>query len=94
MNLAEALLLGAVLGLPLLLGAVAGYLRRPWWWAALAAIAVSLIAAIAPEPEPGEPRVATGDIGFLLVIAVISAGLAWVGGVLGRRLSRRPRTPR
>jgi len=30
-----------------------------------------------PEPEEGEPRVATGDIAFVLVVAALV--LAWFG---------------
>jgi hypothetical protein len=80
-----------VLGLiaPLLVGGVLGYLRRPWWWGAVAAVVVFLLLVIIPPPEEGESRVASGDIGFLLVASLIVAGIAWVGAFLGRWLARR-----
>ena len=50
-----------------------------------------MIGAIVPTPEPGEPRVAAGDLGFLLVVALWVAGLAWLGFMFTRRfwVSRR-----
>ena len=91
MNIAELFLLLAILVLPPALGIVAALLRKPWWWAAVAAIALAMIGAIAPTPEPGEPRVAGGDLGFLLVVALWVTALAWLGFVLTRRfwVSRR-----
>jgi hypothetical protein len=86
--MAEVLLLVAVIAIPVVLGAAATYLRRPWWLAALVAIAVFVIAALAPEPEEGEARLAVGDLGFLVVVAAIVAGLTWLGAWLARR--RRP----
>ena len=86
--MAEALLLVAVVAVPLLVGAACVLLGRSWWWGALAAIAVFLIAAIAPAPEEGESRVALGDVGFLLIVAVLVAGLTWLGAWLMRRLRR------
>jgi hypothetical protein len=88
MNAAEVGLALAVLLAPVLLGALAGYFAKPWWWAALAAIGLFLVAAIAPEPEAGESRVAAGDIAFLVVVAAMVAGLVWLGHWLSRRLSR------
>jgi uncharacterized membrane protein YhaH (DUF805 family) len=75
----------AVLAVPLLIGATTAYLRRPWWWGALVAIAVFLVAAIAPEPEEGESRVAGGDVLFVLIVALIVAALTWLGFWLARR---------
>jgi hypothetical protein len=75
-----------MIAFPLLVGAVAVRIGRPWWWGALLAIAVFLIAAIAPEPEEGESRVALGDLGFLLIVAVLVAGLTWLGAWSMRRL--------
>jgi hypothetical protein len=87
---AEALLLVAVIVIPIALGAAATYLRRPWWPAALVAIAVFMVAALAPAPEEGEPRLAVGDLGFLVVVALIVAGLTWFGAWLARRYRRLP----
>jgi hypothetical protein len=80
-----------VLGLvaPLLVGGALGYLRKPWWWGAAAAVVVFLLLVIIPPPEQGESRVASGDIGFLLVASLIVVGIAWVGAFLGRWLARR-----
>lgn len=85
MNMAELALLATVLVLPPALGAVAAFRRRPWWWAAMAAVLMAMVAAIAPAPEAGEPRVAAGDLGFLLVVAAWVTGLAWAGFALTRR---------
>jgi hypothetical protein len=85
---AEALLLVAMIAVPVALGAAATYLRRPWWLAALVAIAVFVVAALAPAPEEGESRVAVGDLGFILVVALIVAGLTWLGAWSARRLRR------
>ena len=87
--MAEVLLLVAVIAIPIALGAAATYLRRPWWLAALLAVAVFVVAALAPEPEEGEARVAMGDVGFLVVVALIVAGLTWFGAWLARRLRHR-----
>jgi hypothetical protein len=75
----------AVVAVPPALGAGAAYAARPWWWGGLAAVAIVLVAAIAPAPEEGEARVDGGDIGFLLVAALIVAGLTWLGAWIGRR---------
>jgi hypothetical protein len=85
MNAAELFLLLAILVLPPALGVVVALLRKPWWWAALAAILPAVIAAIAPAPEVGESRVTAGDLGFLLVVALWVAGLAWLAFALTRR---------
>ena len=77
--MAELLLVLAAFVLPMALGALAVYLARPWWWGALAAVVLFWIAALAPEPEEGESRIAAGDIVFLLIVSLIVAGLAWLG---------------
>lgn len=86
--MAEFLLLLAVVAVPLVLGGVAVLIQRPWWWAALVAIVVFLVAAIAPEPEEGESRLAAGDLVFLLVVALVVAGLTWLGAWMTRRFRR------
>jgi hypothetical protein len=90
----DAIFLLGIVGMPLLVGAVVGYLQRPWWWAAIAAAVVFLLLAIVPPPEEGENRVAGGDVAFLLVASLIVAGLAWVGVVVGRSVARRRVTTR
>jgi hypothetical protein len=50
------------------------------------AVAVFLLAAIVPEPEEGESRVDAGDLAFLLVVALLVAGLTWSGSRIGGRL--------
>ncbi len=85
MNVAEVSLVLAVVVLPVVLGSLAAVARRPWWWAAVAAVLLAIIAAIAPTPEEGEPRVAAGDLVFLLVVALWVTGLAWSAFVLVRR---------
>jgi hypothetical protein len=77
---------------PLVIGAATAYLARPWWWGGLVAVAVFLLAAIAPEPEEGEARVSGGDLGFLLIVSLFVAGLAWLGFWAGRRWLRTART--
>lgn len=83
---AELFLLLAVVAVPLALGVAAAVLRRPWWWAALLAVVIAMVAAIAPEPEAGEARVAAGDLVFLLVVALWVAGLTWLANYPARRL--------
>jgi hypothetical protein len=85
----EAIFLASIVVVPLLAGAVVAYLGRPWWWAALAAVVILILFAILPSPEEGEPRVAAGDIVFLVIVALIAIGLVWVGALLGRRLQGR-----
>jgi hypothetical protein len=87
---AEAMLFLAVLLLPLAIGAATAYLSRPWWWGAILAIALAFAAAIVPEPEEGESRVAGGDLVFLAIVALFVAGLTWLGAWVSRRL-RGPR---
>ncbi|HET6622913.1 MAG TPA: hypothetical protein VFG70_00170 [Gaiellaceae bacterium] len=87
--MAELLLLLAVLALPVALGALATFLARPWWWGALSAIVIFWVAAIAPEPEEGESRLAAGDLGFLAVVSLFVAGLAWLGAWAARRARAR-----
>ncbi len=85
----DAILLLTLVAVPLVLGALVGYLRSPWWWAAGVAVLLFVVFAIAPAPEQGESRVYGEDAVFLLVASLIVAALAWVGGWLGRRLARR-----
>ena len=87
MNPAEAGLLLAVIVIPLMLGAVAVRLAKPWWWAAAAAVVVAMVAAIAPTPEPGESRVTGADVPFLLVVALVVTGLVWLGAYATRRIA-------
>jgi 4-hydroxybenzoate polyprenyltransferase len=86
---AEVLLIIAVLLLPVLAGAIARLAGRPWWWGAVLAVVVILVAAIAPEPEAGESRLVAGDLVFLLLVALIAAGLAWLGAWLAGRFAQR-----
>ena len=88
MNIFEALMLIALLGLPVLLGALVGRAGRPWWLAAGIAIVLFNIAAIAPPTEPGEPRVAGDDLVFLAMCSVVVAGLTALGYWLSRRVRR------
>ena len=88
-NVAELGLLLAAVVLPLILGVVAALMKRPWWWAAIVAVVVAMVAAIAPTPEPGEARLAAGDVPFLLIVAAVVSGLVWLGSFLTRRLLRR-----
>lgn len=53
MSISEGLMLLALLPVPLLGGAVLGYLDRAWWWAAATTIVLFNVAAIAPAPEAG-----------------------------------------
>ena len=76
--MAEAFFVLAAFALPILAGAAARLLGKPSWWGAVVAIVVMLVAAIAPEPEEGESRLVAGDLVFLLIVALIVAGLAWV----------------
>jgi hypothetical protein len=82
----EVLLLLAVVAAPILIGAATVYVSRPWWWGAVLAIALAFVAAIAPEPEEGESRLVAGDLVFLLVVALVVAGLTWLGAWIARRL--------
>jgi hypothetical protein len=84
--MAEVVLLLAVAAVPLVIGAVTAYLARPWWWGAILAIALAFVAAIAPEPEEGESRLVAGDLVFLLLVALVVAGLTWLGAWIARRL--------
>lgn len=88
MGIAEIALLVAVVAIPIALGVVTVYAGWPWWWGAILAIATFLVAAIAPTPEEGEARVAAEDLVFLLVVALLVAGLAWLGAWLARRFRR------
>jgi hypothetical protein len=88
-NVAELVLLVTILPLPLLLGVYAGASRRPWWWAGVASVVAFLLAAIVPAPEAGEPRVAVGDIGFLVAVSAFIVGMSVLGAWVGRRVTRR-----
>ena len=102
MTISEALMLAALVPLPLLGGAALGWSRRPFWWAAGAAVALFNIAAIAPPSEPGQPRVTGDDVLFLVVCSAIIVGVAaagyWAGRGVARLVNRRrgvsePREP-
>jgi hypothetical protein len=84
----DALFLIGLVGVPLVAGAVFGYLRKPWLWAAVVAVAVFVATVVIPAPEEGESRVAGDDVVFLLVASLIVAALAWLGAFLGRRFAR------
>ena len=86
--MAEIVLLIAVVLLPIAIGAATVYLARPWWWGAVVAVALAFVAAIAPEPEEGESRLVAGDLVFLLLVALVVAGLTWLGAWAARRLRR------
>jgi hypothetical protein len=92
--MAEVLFLVAALAVPLVVGAATAYLDRPWWWGAVVAVVLALVAAVAPEPEEGESRLVAGDLVFLLLVALVVAGLTWVGAWAGRRLRQARSTPR
>ncbi len=83
--MAEILLLLSIVAAPLAAGALATLLSRPWWWGAILSIAVFLLAALVPEPEEGESRLVAGDLIFLLVVALVIVGLAWLGAWATRR---------
>jgi 4-hydroxybenzoate polyprenyltransferase len=85
---AEVLFVLAAFALPILAGAAARLLGRPWWWGALVAVVVMLVAAIAPEPEEGQSRLVAGDLVFLLTVALVIAGFAWLGARLASRFAR------
>jgi hypothetical protein len=85
---AESLFLLAVVAVPLLLGAAAVHLARPWWWGAPLAVALAFVAAVAPDPEEGESRLVAGDLVFLLIVALVVAGLTWLGAWIARRVRR------
>jgi uncharacterized membrane protein YkvI len=85
---AELILVLAVFALPVIAGATARVLGRPWWWGAAVAVTVVLVAAIAPEPEEGESRLVAGDLIFLLIVGLIAAGLSWIGARLAGRFVR------
>lgn len=84
--MAEIALLVAVLAVPVAIGIATEYLRRPWWWGAVLATALAYVAAVAPEPEDGESRLVVGDLVFLSLVALVVAGLTWLGARVARRL--------
>lgn len=77
-------MLSALLPLPLLLGAALGMAHRGWWWGAAAAIVLFNVAAIAPAPEAGQPRLAGDDVVFLLICSAIIVAVAALGHWIGR----------
>jgi apolipoprotein N-acyltransferase len=81
-------LLVVVLLVPILLGALASHLARPWWWAAAGSVILFVLAATLPEPEQGEPHVAAADVPFLVVVALVVIGLTWLGAFAHRRAVR------
>jgi hypothetical protein len=87
--MAEVFLVVAVFALPVVAGVIARFAGRPWWWGAAFAVVVVFVAAIAPEPEEGESRLVAGDLVFLLIVALIATGLAWLGWRLAGRLAQR-----
>jgi hypothetical protein len=87
MNAAEVLLVVVVVVLPVLLGAGAAMARRPWWWAALAAVILAFVGMVAPEPEPGESRLAAEDLGFVVVVLAVVVFFVWLGSLIGRRFA-------
>jgi type VI protein secretion system component VasK len=91
-SLAEVFFLVTAVIVPPSLGVVAALLRKPWWWAAVLGVVIAMVAAIAPQPEVGQSRVTSGDIPFLLGVAVFVTGLTWLSHHLTDRLwvKRRP----
>jgi hypothetical protein len=85
---AEILLLLSIVAAPIAAGVLTALLGRPWWWGAILSIAVFLVAALVPEPEEGESRLAAGDLAFLLLVALVVAALTWLGAWTARRLRR------
>ena len=92
--MAELLLLLTALVLPPVLGVGAAVLRKRWIWAAALAVVLTLTAMIAPQPEPGEPRLAVGDLPFVLVVALWVTGLVWLSYFLAHKFLARRQTPR
>ena len=90
--MAEVFLMVTAVILPPVLGVVAALLRKPWWWAAALGVVIAMIAAIAPQPEAGQARLTSGDVPFLLGMAVWVTGLTWLSHYLTDRLwvKRRP----
>lgn len=88
MSISEALMLLALLPLPLILGVAIGRADRTWWWAAAMAVVLFNVAAIAPPPEAGQPRVAGDDVLFLLVCSAIITGIAALGSWAGKWSAR------
>jgi uncharacterized membrane protein YkvI len=86
--MAEFFLVLAAFALPVVAGAAARLLGKPWWWGAIVAVALVLVAAIAPEPEEGESRLVAGDLVFLLIVCLIATGLVWLGALLAGRFVR------
>jgi predicted cobalt transporter CbtA len=90
---AEIFLLITTVVMPPALGIAAAILRKPWWWAAALGVVIAMIAVIAPEPEAGESRLTSGDLPFLLVVALWVTGLVWLANYLAIRLWVRRRPP-
>ena len=81
--MALAISLVAVWALALLMGALAGYLRRPWWWAGMGcgALGVILVALVDDVVD----RVSLVYMGFFVITAMALAALA---AFAGRRVVR------
>ena len=84
--MAEVGFLLAVIAAPILIGVGMSYLRRPWWWGAVAAICIVVVAALAPAPAEGESRVKFGDRGGLIIVAAIVTVLVWISAWLTGRI--------
>jgi type VI protein secretion system component VasK len=91
---AEVFLLVTTVVMPPVLGVAGALLRKPWWWAAVLGVVIAMIAVIAPEPEAGESRLTSGDLPFLLMVALWVTGLVWLANFLAIRFWVRRRQPR
>jgi type VI protein secretion system component VasK len=90
---AEIFLLITTVVIPPTLGIAAAILRKPWWWAAALGVVIAMIAVVAPTPEAGESRLTSGDLPFLLMVALWVTGLVWLANYLAIRFWVRRRPP-